>query len=94
MRLIPHKSDPVGELFPAVAVAGESPRLRWLARHGVVTRDNGQAGEDELGEFSRWMAWITSSGVVYGGPRRMRKDYVGHGDTEDEALADWARKHG
>lgn len=89
-----HDAAPVGELFGEDAVASDSPRRLWLARHGLATRDNGQAGEDELGEFGRWLAWRIEAGIRYGGPRRMPGYSVGHGDTEDEALADWARKNG
>ena len=33
------------DLFPEAV--GDSPRLRWLARHGLMTQDCGAAGEDE-----------------------------------------------
>lgn len=72
-----------GMLFDVPVV--ESPRLRWIKAHRIVTRKTDhevQPGEEDCDgmDVYQWYAW--SSQRRYGGP------------TEDDALAAWARANG
>lgn len=83
------------ELFPPSECAAESPRHAWIAKYGLTTRDNGAAGEDEFGtEYGRWSAWMEPIPLHQDMPSIRYQNLTGEGDTEDEALADWARRHG
>jgi len=57
-----------------------SPRLAWLKKHGIFT--NSEFFDDSDEEY-RWGAWLEGC-----------QDYLrtGHGDTEDDALVDLAKK--
>ena len=70
------------DLFPDAV--GDSPKAAWFKQHGIKTHDRGAGdlGEgDATGE--RILRW-TCEGV---------RGHTGYGDTEDEALADWARRN-
>jgi len=41
------------ELFSEAEVTAESPRLQWMKRHGIKTRDRGA----EIRHDRRWVAW-------------------------------------
>lgn len=73
----------MSELFPAEQVSVDSPRLRWLKKHDVATIDFKEGGEDERGEYKRWAAGTTNHDNT-----RWQQ-----GDTEDEAIANWAKAH-
>lgn len=67
----------------------KSPRLRWLEKYNLQTIDTGLEGGEcpESGhEYKRWIA----------GPRDVppEPDTWSEGDTEDEAIAQWARERG
>lgn len=68
------------ELFSSTDMACESPRARWMRENAVTTFDRGSGGEDEFGEYQRWHA--TGFGKK------------ADGDTQDEALAELAKKAG
>lgn len=85
------------ELFPPSTVAVDSPRLRWMKELGVLTIQQPKelVGETcpETGDIiPAWVAgrYAQDDFDIYHAPL----DVAGHGDTEDEALADWARRNG
>lgn len=71
------------ELFNVPVV--KSPRLRWLERNGISTRQaDHQVSADEEDDFgNRVHQWMATSRLYYRG-----------GDTEDDALAALARVMG
>jgi hypothetical protein len=86
----------VNELFPIESVTQDSPRLAWLKRHNLETECIPEGGpgveSPETGEDIP--AWIC----------RVRKQHpnfstycdreIGGGNTEDDAIADFARNAG
>lgn len=75
----------MSELFPIEQVTVRSPRLIWCERHSIDVHDYGEAFEDEAGEHQRW---------VCGGFNRDGNWRTEEGDTEDEAIAAWAKARG
>jgi len=92
------------ELFPAEDVASESPRLRWLKAHGVVTFCSLPGTDDEewFAGLSQWLdgynpeiasnyggtGWLVGCEGARNGRMRM-----GCGATESDAIADLACKN-
>ena len=68
----------------------DSPRLAWMKIYDIHTQDTGQEGEcPEMGhDFKRWGCWSGDMGDA------MASDEFSEGDTEGEAIADWAKRHG
>lgn len=85
------------ELFPVETVAMDSPRLAWMKRHRVLTFHS-MAGypdalwlagiDDSPGGYTNAADFFCCECGTYGSSR------CGEGDTEDEAIADLAQKHG
>jgi len=77
------------DLFPTAQ--GESPRLRWLREHGVTTIKQPAAlvGETCPETGDAIPAWVAGA---Y--DRLDRAHQYGHGETEDDSIADWARRNG
>ena len=65
------------ELFPDASVAMDSPRLRWMKKHDVQTRYDGE----------RYMAWIGDfdEAVEHGGDDPDAGGYA-RAETEDDAI--------
>lgn len=72
-----------------------SPRLRWIRLHDVVTaHTEGIEPGDECPETGEDIfPWAAASASAMLTEANFRK-IVGFGDTEDEALGDYCRKHG
>jgi hypothetical protein len=65
-----------------------SPRLVWLRKHGV--RCIKTSAEDEP-----WCAWLPENDSPECGAEMPRvPEWCGYGDTEDDAIADLARREG
>jgi hypothetical protein len=65
-----------------------SPRLKWIAEKQVRTHHHAQSEP-------AWSAWLPSQdfGPTWSGCYDpAQEDDVGHGDTEDEAIVELARK--
>jgi len=85
----------MNELFPAEAVAMDSPRLKWMKRNRVVTYHS-------LIEPAVWYAGFDCREHRYEGPCAFfaREEgangdlRIGFGDTEDEALTALCQKTG
>lgn len=79
----------MSELFPPESVSMKSPRLEWLERHRLVLHDFGAGGESpETGmDFKRWVCRVQE-------PDFTERDCGAHGDTQEDAIADWARRNG
>ena len=73
------------ELFTDAAVAMDSPRLRWMKKHGVKTRYDGE----------RYMAWIgdLDEAIEHGGDDPDAGGYA-LAETEDDAILLIAKAHG
>ena len=71
----------MSELFKPEMVAGDSPRLKWIKRHQLKT----ERAFDEYYDEMRWCAWRDLATCF---------DSEGSGITEDDAIADWARRNG
>lgn len=79
------------ELFPHSTVAVESPRLRWMKKHNVSiihNHDVSPGDEDEFSGETIFPFCATNS------PDKWLQSRAGYGNTEVEALADWARRNG
>jgi hypothetical protein len=77
-----------GLLFPVVETL--SPKLAWLKRHGLVCYYSDFNGESpETGEDIR--PWTCARADA---PQEVLFGKAGIGDTEDEACANYAAKHG
>lgn len=78
----------MSELFDAQMVEGKSPRLRWMEKHNLVTHDFGEGGESpETGmEYKRWVCRVQE-------PDLTERDCGAQGDTEADAIADWANRN-
>jgi hypothetical protein len=60
-----------------------SPRLVWMEKHGLRTyRSHVQKG------YQPWSCWSGDLGEA------LEKETVGHGQSEEDAQADWAKKNG
>ena len=68
------------DLFPEVR--GESPRLAWIKRHDLHTQLCPDPDEHP------WACWAGKLSAA------LDAGTVGDGPTEDDAIADWARKSG
>lgn len=66
----------MNELFPIEPSL--SPRLRWIERHQVRTRETTDA-ERHMETDDLWLAWLEGD------------DFGGSGMTEDEAIVDLAK---
>jgi hypothetical protein len=88
MRLEELQGMNVTELFPTEQITVKSPRLLWMERHGVKTSET-MAGECPETGFE-WLSWVAYSGEL----EISERDRVGIGETEDDAIADWARING
>lgn len=86
----------MNELFPIEQVQSESPRLRWLKKHGIITwRHPG----DNLGMPACWFAGFQKWHPDKKGADFFCEETMCHGNslcscdeaTEDEALADLAK---
>lgn len=83
----------MSELFPAEAVAMDSPRLAWLKKHGLeIAHTGNMAGlEDDFGdEIPLWVCRVVGKGEneLYGPCE------IDGGDTADEACANLAKARG
>jgi hypothetical protein len=78
----------MSELFDAQMGEGKSPRLKWLEKHGLKTHDYGAAFvSPETGhEFGRWTCYLESDYYTF--------SKWANGETEADAIADWARLNG
>jgi hypothetical protein len=63
----------------------DSPRLRWMKKHNVETRDDIKIDEYPESAFFAW------SGDLNDAIDNVR---LGSGDTELDAITDWAIKNG
>ena len=72
------------ELFPPSTVAGESPRLRWIKQYGLTVLPTNQVPH---WQDDPRMAYKLEAVSNFSACR-------GFGDTEDDALADWAHTRG
>jgi hypothetical protein len=61
-----------------------SPRLAWKRKFNISTQDHGYHPESE---FERWSAW---SGDLH---KAIGNGSLASGTTEDDAIAEWARRH-
>lgn len=76
------------ELFAPETVAMKSPRLLWLESNDIRTADCGSGGDSpETGEYKRWCCWSGDMGQA------MSDGPLAEGDTEDEAITEWAKMH-
>lgn len=84
-------SEQPTELFPAEAVAMDSPRLRWLKRHGITTKQHDWTGTDLEGSCEpTWQAFSRKAFRVQGLSCKYPVRWTTRGplcDTEDEAIA-------
>ena len=73
------------ELFTDAVVAMDSPRLRWMKKHGVHTRDDGDC----------YIAWIgdLDEATCHGGDDPDAGGYA-EASTEDDAILLIAKAHG
>lgn len=79
------------ELFPPREVAMDSPRLRWLRKHGLVLQHNaGLTRADYEDGACDWTCYVQAA--MHGGV--CGDCNIGGGDTEDEACADLAKNKG
>ena len=76
------------ELFPAEAVASESPRLRWLKAHDVHTFD----AKNHNDPRSLSVGELTAA-IAAGGDNPEAGGYA-VGDTEDDAICALAKARG
>jgi hypothetical protein len=89
------------ELFPSEAGRQDSPRLAWVKANGILTwHDNGKRDGVEVCP-PQWFCgvrswWPTETGMSFFGYETGENgdSRIGEGTTEDEALADLAKKHG
>ena len=75
------------ELFPVEVAL--SPKLKWLARHNLVTEHIPEGGMEcpETGdEIPHWVRRVNKTDPN----EHYRPCEIGGGDTEDEACGDWA----
>ncbi len=79
------------ELFDINSVSMDSPRLAWKKKHSVETEKLERAGdEDDNGDtIPQWVCRIKK---LANGARYFPNQIAG-GDTEDEALAEYAAKN-
>ena len=72
------------ELFPDASVAMDSPRLRWMKKHGVKTRYEGDC----------YISWIgdLDEAIEHGGDDPDDGGYA-EAETEDEAILLIAKAH-
>jgi hypothetical protein len=76
-----------GLLFPVVESL--SPRLAWMKQHGLICYFSDFTGESpETGNDIR--PWTCSRADA---PQEVLFGKAGIGDTEEDACADYARKH-
>ncbi len=79
------------EMFAPEAVAMLSPKLLWVQTHDLhVWHTPDLVGDEEDDQGNEIKPW-TCAKMSAGGPALSR---CGTGDTEEEALADYAAKHG
>ena len=69
------------ELFPTVKC--DSPRLAWIKRHNLTTAHN-----PELADDSPWSCWSCPLSNA------LDRETIGLGDTEADAIAEWAKLTG
>lgn len=67
----------------------KSPRLLWMERHHIETHHAPHC--DEIGAWSAWSYERDSQGK---GCIPEDPEALGYGDTEHDAIADYARKRG
>ena len=79
------------ELFPAASVAMDSPRLRWMKKHGVHT----EKLPDESGLERTWYAWVGdfNEAIEHGGDDPNAGGYA-LAETEDDAILLIAKANG
>jgi len=66
----------------------DSPRLAWIKKHAVqiTVNKNIRPGNDDEDEFGNEIRPVECRTVT-------RRSKIGFGDTEDEAIHDWALKN-
>ncbi len=74
------------ELFPAEAVTMDSPKLRWIKKHGVQTHHSKAFADED------WMPWCAAFGVPFEVVESDGDGALGFGDTEEDAIRDLAVK--
>ena len=85
------------ELFPLAEILQESPRLRWLKKHNVITFSCAQLDSEDY----IWLAAFDKSKWVYKSPldffaqetAEFGDTRIGSGDTEDDAICMLARMY-
>jgi hypothetical protein len=81
------------EIFPPAEVAMDSPKLRWLAAHGLNTfqSDPALVGTESPETGEEYAAWYCMT--IEDEKNECLDGYVG-GATEQEACANFAIMHG
>lgn len=71
----------MSELFDPKSVTVDSPCKKWVKKHSISTLKSPEIDPP-------WAAW--SGGL----DDALNKDNIGYGQTEDDALVDWAKENG
>jgi hypothetical protein len=77
------------ELFNVKSVTKLSPRLEWMARHGLVTKEDDSFDGEEECDYEPWACF---------NPQQLEREHFaegcyGTGPTEHDAIVDWAIKN-
>jgi hypothetical protein len=70
----------MSNLFPADQIAVKSPRLKWMEKYSIQTKCS-------IDIDPPWAAWGGDLSAA------IETDAFGYGQTEDDALADWAKEN-
>jgi hypothetical protein len=78
----------MNELFPAEAMQSDSPRLRWMNKHGIITLYHAPGHCPPTWFAGRLVWWPELSGVDFFATETAHNgdSRVGEGPTEDDAL--------
>lgn len=82
------------ELFSPEAVASDSPRLRWMKRHQVVMFHAPSSGAWYAGLWEWYPTIRTAAEFFLKETGENGASRCGYAETEDDAIADLALKHG
>lgn len=78
------------ELFKPSEVQSESPKLRWMRAHGLEVRDLSDRIPEDCEPFTCALTADFNNPVSMNPLVR----HMAYGNTADEAIANYARKHG
>jgi hypothetical protein len=72
----------------------ESPRLKWIKRHRITINNIAEKPDEECPETGEIIPqWVCYQGTNAYWRDGMLNRRTGCGNTEDEAIADWAIKN-